>query len=83
MKLPRDLGGDELARLLSRYGYKVVRQTGSHMRLVSAIKGTEHRITIPRHKPLRVGTLSRIITEVARYLETDRQTLSQELFGYR
>ena len=53
------------------------------MRLVSVIKDTEHRITIPRHKPLRVGTLSRIITEVARYLETDRQTLSQELFGNR
>ena len=83
MKLPRDLGGDELARLLSRYGYKVVRQSGSHMRLVSVIKGTEHRITIPRHKPLRVGILSRIIAEVARYLETDRQTLSQELFGNR
>ena len=83
MKLPRDLGGDELAQLLSRYGYKVVRQTGSHMRLVSTIKGTEHRITIPWHKPLRVGTLSRIITEVARYLETDRQTLFQELFEGR
>lgn len=83
MKLPRDLSGEELAQLLSRYGYKVVRQTGSHVRLVSTIKGIEHRITIPRHKPLRVGTLSRIITEVARYLETDRQTLFQELFGDR
>ena len=39
MKLPRDLGGEEFARLLSRYGYKVVRQSGSHMRLVSSIKG--------------------------------------------
>ena len=29
------------------------------------------------------GTLSRIITEVARYLETDRQTLFQELFEDR
>ncbi len=83
MKLPRDLDGEDLAQLLSRYGYKVVRQTGSHMRLVSIFKGAEHRITIPRHHPLRVGTLSRIFTEVARYLEVDRQTLLQELFGDR
>jgi predicted RNA binding protein YcfA (HicA-like mRNA interferase family) len=32
MKLPRDLGGEELAALLGRYGYKVTRQTGSHHR---------------------------------------------------
>ncbi len=33
MKLPRDLGGEELAKLLKKYGYEVTRQTGSHMRL--------------------------------------------------
>ncbi len=46
MKLPRDLNGEELAKLLEKFGYRVVRQTGSHMRLV---KG-EHRITIPKHR---------------------------------
>ncbi len=81
MKLPRDLGGEELARLLGRYGYRVVRQTGSHLRLVSQVKGPEHRITIPKHEPLRVGTLSGILKEVAAYLEIDRETLVQELFS--
>ncbi|MDR5690241.1 MAG: type II toxin-antitoxin system HicA family toxin [Armatimonadota bacterium] len=81
MRLPRDIGGDEIARLLGRYGYRVVRQTGSHMRLVSAVRGSEHRITIPRHRHLRVGTLAAILKEVAEYLETDRETLVQELFG--
>ena len=47
MKLPRDLGGEELAALLLRYGYHVTRQTGSHMRLTSSLKGKEHHITIP------------------------------------
>lgn len=81
MKLPRDLGGEELAQRLARYGYRVVRQTGSHMRLVSHIKGFEHRITIPKHKPLRVGTLSRILKEVATYLKMSREELIKELFG--
>jgi len=80
MKLPRDMGGEELAALLGRYGYKITRQTGSHMRLTSTSKGFEHNITIPRHKPLRVGTLSSIVNEIADYLEIERQKLVKELF---
>ena len=37
MKLPRDMGGEELAALLGRYGYKIIRQTGSHIRLTSTL----------------------------------------------
>ncbi len=80
MKLPRDVGGEELANFLGKYGYEVTRQTGSHLRLTSTLKGAEHHITIPRHKPLRVGTLSGIVNEVASYLELDRQALVRELF---
>ncbi len=80
MKLPRDLGGEELAQLLARYGYRIVRQTGSHMRLLSSTKDVEHRVTIPRHKPLRVGTLSKILKEIASYLEIDYQEFLRELF---
>jgi predicted RNA binding protein YcfA (HicA-like mRNA interferase family) len=80
MKLPRDMGGEELAALVGKYGYKITRQTGSHMRLTSTSKGFEHHITIPKHKPLRVGTLSSIVNEIATYLEIERQKLVEELF---
>ena len=80
MKLPRDMGGEELAALLGKYGYKITRQTGSHIRLTSASKGFEHHITVPKHKPLRVGTLSSIVNEIADYLEIERQKLVKELF---
>ena len=80
MKLPRDMGGEEFAALLGRYGYNITRQTGSHIRLTSTSKGLEHHITIPRHKPLRVGTLSSIVNEIAAYLEIERQKLLNELF---
>ena len=53
------------------------------MRLVSSIKGSEHRITIPKHKPLKVGTLSNILKEIAAYLEVDRQRLIEELTKQR
>ena len=39
MKIPRDVGGEELAKLLKNYGYQVTRQTGSHIRLTTALKG--------------------------------------------
>ena len=42
--------------------------------------GLEHHITIPRHKPLRVGTLSSIVNEIATYLEIERHKLVAQLF---
>ncbi len=45
MKLPRDLSGENLAKLLKKYGYEITRQTGSHIRLTTNLKG-EHHITL-------------------------------------
>ncbi len=80
MKLPRDTGGEELANLLRKYGYQVSRQTGSHMRLTSMIRGKEYHITIPRHKPLKSGTLNNILNELAIQLKSDKKSLIHELF---
>ena len=79
MKLPRDLPGEQLASLLRRYGYETTRQTGSHLRLTSTAKGSEHHITIPRHKELKVGTLNAVLSDVAGYLEMDRDELAEDL----
>jgi len=81
LKTPRDVSGDDLARALARYGYSVTRQTGSHMRLTSKKKGSEHHVTIPAHDPLRVGTLSQILSDVASYLDISRDELMEILFG--
>jgi len=51
------------------------------MRLTSRRKGTEHHITIPAHTPLKVGTLSQILSDVASYLEITRDQLINELFS--
>jgi len=80
LKLPRDIRGSELAALLGQYGYRVTRQTGSHIRLTSSRKGTEHHVTIPAHKQVSIGTLSALVTDVARYLEMDRRELARVLF---
>lgn len=80
MKIPRDISGEKLSKLLGRYGYEITRQTGSHLRLTSSLRG-EHHITIPNHKSLKIGTLNNILTDIARYLEMDKAQLIRELFG--
>jgi predicted RNA binding protein YcfA (HicA-like mRNA interferase family) len=80
LKLPRDLSGDELARLLRRYGYEITRQTGSHLRLTSKFKAAEHHLTVPRHSSLKVGTLAGILADVAEYLVMERAMLAEALF---
>ena len=81
MKLPRDLSGHDLAKLLRRYGYEIVRQTGSHLQLKSGFRGYDHHITIPAHRALKLGTLSGIISGTAAYLEVDRAQLAEDLFN--
>lgn len=76
MRLPRDISGDELIRLLERFGYAAVRQTGSHVRLVKEYQGDHHHhLTIPRHSPLRLGTLHSILQDVAKHLGVDRDEI--------
>jgi predicted RNA binding protein YcfA (HicA-like mRNA interferase family) len=79
-KIPRDLSGRELAKFLAKYGYKVLRQTGSHMRLESNLKNTTHKITIPAHDSIKISTLNNILVDVADYLEISKQDLIEKMF---
>jgi predicted RNA binding protein YcfA (HicA-like mRNA interferase family) len=80
MKLPRDLSGPALIRQLTKLGYAVTRQTGSHVRLTTLERG-EHHITIPTHDPLRIGTLAAILAAVAAHQGVSRDELLNRLLG--
>ena len=82
MRLPRDLSGSDLAQALRKLGYRVTRQTGSHLRLTTTEHG-EHHLTIPQHNPLRIGTLSAILGDVAAHIELSRDELIEKLFGLK
>jgi len=61
-KIPRDISGKELVKILSRIGFKEVRRTSSHIRLSANISNKlTHHITIPDHNPIKIGTLNNII----------------------
>ena len=80
-KIPRDISGRELAQLLDKYEYEIKRETVSHIRLVSEMRGKEHKITIPDHSPIKIGTLNNILNDLADYLKIDKKVLLDELFG--
>lgn len=81
MRIPRDISSSNLIKLLDKFGYKITRQTGSHIRLTSSFKEKEHHITIPAQKSLKIGTLSNIINDIVEYLEIDKKELLLQLFG--
>ncbi|MEW6247321.1 MAG: type II toxin-antitoxin system HicA family toxin [Nitrospirota bacterium] len=80
MRLPRELSGNDLAHTLRKLGYQVTRQSGSHLRLTTQQHG-EHHVTIPQHNPLRIGTLSGILADIATHFEVSRDELAEKLFG--
>lgn len=80
MRLPRDVSGADLADALTRMGYQIDHQTGSHIRLTTQ-RGGEHHVTVPAHDSLRVGTLNSILRAVSQHLGMSRPELLTELFG--
>jgi predicted RNA binding protein YcfA (HicA-like mRNA interferase family) len=79
MKLPRDLSSDDLIKILSKLGYQVTRQTGSHIRLTTSENGTHH-ITIPAHNPIKIGTLNNILRDIAQHFNLSKSELLEKLF---
>jgi predicted RNA binding protein YcfA (HicA-like mRNA interferase family) len=56
VRIPRQVSGQDLAHALRALGYERVRRDGSHIRLSTQLNGTHH-VTVPNHKPLKLGTL--------------------------
>ena len=60
--------------MCKQWEYRESHQTGSHIILDSETP-SHHRIPIPAHKPIRVGTLSAILQAIARHKNVTRDIL--------
>jgi predicted RNA binding protein YcfA (HicA-like mRNA interferase family) len=80
MKLPRNISARELIKSLGKIGYEVTRQRGSHIRL-TCLFPKEHHITVPNHDPIRIGTLSGILSEIAATRNQTKEELINQIFG--
>lgn len=61
MKLPV-ISGLKLAKFLSKFGYEIDHQTGSHL-ILRLNKYPFTRIAVPMHKELKLGTLLAILRQ--------------------
>jgi predicted RNA binding protein YcfA (HicA-like mRNA interferase family) len=78
VKLPRNITGIELVKILATLDYQIVRQTGSHIR-ISTQRNGQHHLTIPAHDPLKIGTLSAILTDVTNHFNMTKDELLKQL----
>lgn len=78
-RIPRNLSGKDLIKLLKKLGYHQTRQVGSHIRLTTEESGIHH-ITIPSHNPIKIGTLSNILKDIASHFEITKAELINRLF---
>jgi predicted RNA binding protein YcfA (HicA-like mRNA interferase family) len=79
MRIPRDVSGTRLADLLCRkWQYAQVHQAGSHI-ILETSQPTHHRIAIPAHHPLRLGTFNSILRAVSRHKGVARDTIIADL----
>jgi predicted RNA binding protein YcfA (HicA-like mRNA interferase family) len=61
-KLPV-LSGEQLVKILGKYGYVAVRQKGSHVRLRHATETQRKPLTVPLHRELKRGLLHRLLRD--------------------
>jgi predicted RNA binding protein YcfA (HicA-like mRNA interferase family) len=79
MRLPRDLSGIALVKHLSkRWEYRQVHQVGSHI-ILQTQRPTSHRIAVPAHNPLRIGTLNAILASVASHKNVTKEEILKDV----
>lgn len=78
MKVPRDCTGAELVKALRKFGYVAVRQSGSHITMTAQRDG-EHHLTVPNHRPIKVGVLHDILKSLASHHRLSVEALLTEL----
>lgn len=62
------LSGQDVIRILSLFGFAVISQRGSHVKLRRVQSGVTQTLTIPNHKELDRGTLVAIYRQSLRYI---------------
>ena len=77
-KLPT-VSGKDLISFLESLGYEVIRQRGSHVRLLKNTAAGRHKLTIPDHNPVAKGTLADILNKVSIWCQIDKQEIINKL----
>jgi predicted RNA binding protein YcfA (HicA-like mRNA interferase family) len=64
----RSLSGADVATILKGFGFELVSQRGSHMKLKRITETGKQTLTVPAHAELDRGTLKAIIRQASRFV---------------
>lgn len=62
------LSGKDLIKIFGGFGFSVVKQRGSHVKLHRMVDGLNQTLTIPNHEEVDSGTLKAIFRQASRYI---------------
>ena len=69
------LSGEELIRhLCKHWNYQRVHQVGSHV-ILQTEQPEHHRVAVPAHTPLRIGTLNAILASIAAHKSVSKDEI--------
>ena len=64
----RRLSGKEVVAVFAEFGFRVVDQRGSHIKLRREVVAGSQTLTVPAHAQLDPGTLRAIIRQASRFI---------------
>jgi predicted RNA binding protein YcfA (HicA-like mRNA interferase family) len=68
----RRLSGRDVVSIFEHFGFFVISQRGSHIKLRRlGTTGEKQTLTVPNHKELDTGTCKAIFRQAARYIPAD------------
>lgn len=70
------LGGKDLLKIFSTFGFEEIDQRGSHVKMRRVVSGDKQTLTIPMHKEIDKGLLKQIFIQASQYVsENDLKPL--------
>ncbi|MDD2723712.1 MAG: type II toxin-antitoxin system HicA family toxin [Methylovulum sp.] len=70
-KLKR-LTAKQVLAILSGFGFIVVSQRGSHIKMMRMVLGQKQILTVPNHDELDTGTCKAIMRQASRYISAEQ-----------
>lgn len=67
----KKLSGKEVISILNLFGFEVINQRGSHVKLRRIKEDMKQTLLIPNHKEIDTGTLRAIVRQAGKYIPTE------------
>lgn len=65
------LDSQEIINILESFGFEIISQKGSHIKLVKQTTFQRQVLTIPNHKELKRGTIKAIFNQASRFVSSE------------